>query len=245
MDNVSDFEVDPRGGNSHGGNNDWISETMSEDTPLFGDKPPSPGLRDHEVVVDRWRKVWLVFYILGMTTLLPWNFFIAVNDYWNYKFRNVTDVTNSSNSNQTVLQKEFTSYLAISSNIPNAIFVILNVVYGQRFRLNVRLVGSLSVMATLFIAVLIMTRMDTDTWQQSFLLSTLFIVVILNICTAIFQVYNTTINLASWNPSKGQFDWCGRQVPIQLHGRHDGGPGSGRNISCSGQHCSHCSSGRV
>ena len=23
--------------------------------------------------------------MLGMTTLLPWNFFIAVNDYWNYK----------------------------------------------------------------------------------------------------------------------------------------------------------------
>ena len=49
-------------------------------------------------------------------------------------------------------------YLAISSNIPNAIFVILNVLYGQRFRLNVRLVGSLTLMATLFIAVLIMTR---------------------------------------------------------------------------------------
>jgi equilibrative nucleoside transporter 1/2/3 len=29
--------------------------------------------------------VWLVFYLLGMTTLLPWNFFIAVNDYWNFK----------------------------------------------------------------------------------------------------------------------------------------------------------------
>ena len=97
-----------------------------------------------------------------MTTLLPWNFFIAVNDYWNYKFRDT--VTNS--SNQTMMQKEFTSYLAISSNIPNAVFVILNVVYGQRFRLNVRLLGSLTLMATLFIAVLIMTRMDTDTWQH-------------------------------------------------------------------------------
>ena len=118
-----------------------------------------------------------------MTTLLPWNFFIAVNDYWNYKFRDT--VTNS--SNQTMMQKEFTSYLAISSNIPNAVFVILNVAYGQRFRLNVRLLGSLTLMATLFIAVLIMTRMDTDTWQHTFLLTTLLIVVMLNICTAIFQ----------------------------------------------------------
>ena len=45
--------------------------------------------------------------MLGMTTLLPWNFFIAVNDYWNYKFRDVEHNT----TNHTVLQKEFTSYL--------------------------------------------------------------------------------------------------------------------------------------
>ena len=76
---------------------------------------------------------------------------------------------------------------AISSNIPNAIFVILNVLYGQRFRLNVRLIGSLTVMATLFVAVLIMTRMNSDTWQTTFLLTTLLIVVMLNICTAVFQ----------------------------------------------------------
>ena len=31
------------------------------------------------------RFCWIVFYLLGMTTLLPWNFFISVNDYWNYK----------------------------------------------------------------------------------------------------------------------------------------------------------------
>lgn len=121
--------------------------------------------------------------MLGMTTLLPWNFFIAVNDYWNYKFR---DVENNGTSH-TQLQKEFTSYLAISSNIPNATFIILNVFYGQRFKLNLRLIGALSLMATLFIGVLIMTRIDSDQWQQWFLGSTLIIVVFLNICTAIFQ----------------------------------------------------------
>jgi len=182
MDTISDFEVTPAGGNHNSSHHDWISETgVSEDTPLFSDKSPSS--RHSSAPADSYRKVWIVFYMLGMTTLLPWNFFIAVNDYWNYKFRDT--VTNS--SNQTMMQKEFTSYLAISSNIPNAVFVILNVVYGQRFRLNVRLLGSLTLMATLFIAVLIMTRMDTDTWQHTFLLTTLLIVVLLNICTAIFQ----------------------------------------------------------
>ena len=42
-------------------------------------------------------------------------------------------------------------------------------------------------MATLFVGVLIMTRIDSDAWQQWFLISTLSMVVFLNICTAIYQ----------------------------------------------------------
>jgi len=194
-DNQSDFEVEYPVMSS----SDWISESgQSEETPLCPseeDKRPS--------VKDGYRKVWIVFYILGMTTLLPWNFFIAVNDYWNYKFRDVSNSTSSSEScegSQTMLQKEFTSYLAIASNIPNAIFVILNVIYGQKFRLNVRIMGSLTVMATLFIGVLIMTRIDSDLWQGWFLASTLLIVVFLNICTAIFQ--GGLVGVAGKFPSK-------------------------------------------
>ncbi len=194
-DNGSGFEVEVAPAAEH---HDWLSETgLTEETPLFSGSDKRSESNRGAVPKDKLRRVWLVFYMLGMTTLLPWNFFIAVNDYWNFKFRDTEH-----NATHTELQKEFTSYLgrvrkanlnctfifsAISSNIPNAVFVILNVIYGQRFRLNVRLIGSLSLMATLFIAVLIMTRMDSDTWQSTFLLATLLIVVLLNICTAIFQ----------------------------------------------------------
>ena len=47
------------------------------------------------------------------------------------------DTTHNS-TDHTKLQKEFTSYLAIASNVPNALFVILNVLYGRRFNLNLR-----------------------------------------------------------------------------------------------------------
>ena len=33
--------------------------------------------------------VYLVFYFLGLGTLLPWNFFISVSEYWKYKWRTV------------------------------------------------------------------------------------------------------------------------------------------------------------
>jgi equilibrative nucleoside transporter 1/2/3 len=42
-------------------------------------------------------------------------------------------------------------------------------------------------MATLFIGVLILARIDSDEWQEWFLVSTLSIVVMLNVCTAIYQ----------------------------------------------------------
>ena len=42
---------------------------------------------------DRKKFVYIVFYWLGIGTLLPWNFFITVNDYWNYKLRTVENIT--------------------------------------------------------------------------------------------------------------------------------------------------------
>ena len=38
---------------------------------------------------DRFNAVYLVFYLLGMGTLLPWNFFVSAYSYWDYKFRDV------------------------------------------------------------------------------------------------------------------------------------------------------------
>merc|ERR1719232_2552167 len=128
-DNTSGFEVEVVSATDP---HDWLSESgMSEETPLFSGSDRRSESARRPVPEDRMRRVWLVFYMLGMTTLLPWNFFIAVNDYWNYKFHDVSNTTSSevesSKGNQTSLQKEFTSYLAIASNIPNATFVILNV----------------------------------------------------------------------------------------------------------------------
>jgi len=181
-DATSDFEVD-----FHGTGSTWQEEREGEgdeNTPLFETKERRNGHRTTQIEPkDKFLVVWLVFYMLGMTTLLPWNFFIAVNDYWHFKFRDV----DSNSTTPTKLQKEFTSYLSIASNIPNALFVILNVFYGQRFGINQRLLGALAFMATLFVGVLIMTKIDSDAWQSWFLFSTLLLVVLLNVCTAIYQ----------------------------------------------------------
>ncbi len=99
---------------------------------------------------DRFWGVYAIFYFLGITTLLPWNFFINADKYWMYKFRDVNTTKNGSDlfdwntSNGTVtvidlhplhgksaFQASFTSYLAIASNVPSTICFLLNAVIAR------------------------------------------------------------------------------------------------------------------
>ena len=166
-----------------------VSGNQEETAPLIANGDYHEANERH-VPKDKYYSVFAVFALVGMTTLLPWNFFISLNNFWDYKFRDVNK-TNSNLSGEktppTELQQEFTSYLAISSTIPNAIFVIINAFYGQRFDLQKRLNISLSVMIVAFTAVTALAFANTDNWQRTFLIVTLCLVVIINMNSAIFQ----------------------------------------------------------
>ena len=92
------------------------------------------------------------FFFLRRSTLLPWNFFISLNNFWDYKFREINGTLEFSKNpkSKTELQKIFTSYLAIASMIPNAIFVILNASFGQRFKTEKRITISITMVILLF-----------------------------------------------------------------------------------------------
>ena len=101
-------------------------------SPIVFNPPPDP-----------YNMVFILFYFLSIGTLLPWNFFITVNGYWMYKFRTVDASLTSLSSNSTTdgkndLQVEFTSDLAIASQIPNVTILILNGLFGHRFKTTPR-----------------------------------------------------------------------------------------------------------
>eukprot|EP00095_Tigriopus_kingsejongensis_P002945 snap_masked-scaffold1679_size31325-processed-gene-0.0 protein:Tk02945 transcript:snap_masked-scaffold1679_size31325-processed-gene-0.0-mRNA-1 annotation:"equilibrative nucleoside transporter 3" len=79
-------------------------------------------------------------YYTGLVILLPWNILITVNGYWDYKFRNTTQ--DEIGQDQTQVQKEFTAYLSIAANVPNAIFVIVHALIGHWFSMRLRILGS-------------------------------------------------------------------------------------------------------
>jgi len=146
---------------------------------------------------DKFKFVYIIFYWLGIGTLLPWNMFISVVAYWDYKFRTVVeDVSiedaNAANATAVVddkneLQKAWNGYLAAASMVPNVTFLILNAFFGHRLKTQPRLIVSLILVIVAFTFTSIMVQVDTDTWQKDFLIVTLVSVVFININSAIFQ----------------------------------------------------------
>lgn len=150
--------------------------------------------------VDRYKLIYIIFFWLGIGTLLPWNMFISVAAYWDSKFctLNVTKLAseNISSTETTVtgceeeandLQKSWGGYLAAASMVPNVTFLILNGFFGHKFKTQPRLIVSLIFVILLFVFTSIMVMVDTYTWQHTFLVVTLVSVVFINSNAAIFQ----------------------------------------------------------
>lgn len=151
---------------------------INDGRPLF--KPSEPR--------DKYYMAYLIFYLLGITTLLPWNFFITADDYWMYKFRDIKgNMTLLKPIKRSPLQASFTSYLSIASSVPSVAFLFLNTALNQRVCVHKRINGSLLFMLILFIVTTIFVQIDTDDWQWIFFVITLSIVVLLNIAGAILN----------------------------------------------------------
>lgn len=139
---------------------------------------------------DKYKLVCFGFTILGITTLLPWNFFITATDYWMYKFRNVSDEYNSDephSTERTPLQTFFESYLAIAANVPMLLSMLINSIYGQMFSQKKRLYASLLVMLIVFALTTAFVKIETDNIQTAFFAITMVMVVIISFFSAIFQ----------------------------------------------------------
>ncbi|XP_058826401.1 equilibrative nucleoside transporter 1 [Topomyia yanbarensis] len=134
--------------------------------------------------IDKYNFTYAVFYLLGMTTLLPWNFFVTAEEYWQNKFRNI------SSNDSTVLtprQLEFQSDLSIAASVPSTLFLVLNACFGHRIPLAIRMAGSLVMMFLIFIWTTALTQVDTDQWQDAFFHITLVSVVVVNAFSAIMS----------------------------------------------------------
>ncbi|KAK4289064.1 hypothetical protein Pmani_037946 [Petrolisthes manimaculis] len=133
--------------------------------------------------------VILVFYMLGIAALLPWNFFITAETYWQYKLRNVSmgSEWDSDNATLTNLQLSFTPTLVLISNVVATLFFIVTSAIVRRVPELIRMLGSLTLSLLAMLSVTLLTVINSDSWQTTFFVITMVIVALLNVCVAVIQ----------------------------------------------------------
>ncbi|EDW75492.1 uncharacterized protein Dwil_GK23885 [Drosophila willistoni] len=156
---------------------DFLPECQDQDQVILISNEPTTGKGF----------TYIVFYLLGIGTMTPWNFFVTAEDYWKYKFRNTTSNSTDPDDELTPLQKSFTCDLALAATISGTTFLILNAIYGHHVSLRTKMLGTLWIICVLFGVTTGFVEINTDSWQEQFFLITLGIVVILNISAAIMS----------------------------------------------------------
>ncbi|XP_068921958.1 equilibrative nucleoside transporter 1 isoform X1 [Petaurus breviceps papuanus] len=145
---------------------------------------------------DRYKAVWLIFFMLGLGTLLPWNFFMTATMYFRSRLgppqnnlteetRNLLDTTSSPPLKPSFLDSIFNNVMTICSMLPLLIFTCLNSFLHQRIPQALRISGSLVVILLMFTLTAILVKVNLD--PMPFFTITMIKIVIINSFGAILQ----------------------------------------------------------
>ncbi|NWY27522.1 S29A3 protein, partial [Pheucticus melanocephalus] len=136
---------------------------------------------------DRWHGAYLIFFLLGIGSLLPWNFFITAKHYWRYKLQNCSDEPGPAGQAASDLRDYFESYISIASTIPSVLCLIGNFLLVNKVAASVRILSSLFVMLAVFLVITVLVKVDTSTWTTPFFTLTVGCVAVVSSASTIFS----------------------------------------------------------
>ncbi|XP_065559348.1 equilibrative nucleoside transporter 1-like isoform X2 [Artemia franciscana] len=162
--------------------------TILEMKQFIDDERPG-NILDGEPPTDKWNIIYTILIIHGVGTLMPWNMFITAKDYFvNYKLEGSDYASN------------FLPILGFMSQVPNMLLNWTNVFVSCGGNLTIRVISSILVMVLVFIATVILAMVNSSEWQYEFYVTTMALVVILNMAGGIYQ--NTVYGMAAKLPSR-------------------------------------------
>ncbi|XP_041044085.1 equilibrative nucleoside transporter 1-like [Carcharodon carcharias] len=147
--------------------------------------------------MNRFKAVWLIFLVLGLGTLLPWNFFMTAIGYFKYQLRNVEVGTDHLQANGTYrgnetaalqdnyLQGKFGNVMTLCAMLPMLIFSCLNSVLLERIPEVVRISGCLSAIFILFLLTSVLVKVSLE--PHIFFSITMLTIALINSFGAILQ----------------------------------------------------------
>ncbi|MEQ2240485.1 hypothetical protein ILYODFUR_015457, partial [Ilyodon furcidens] len=134
---------------------------------------------------DKYHAVWIIFFILGLGTLLPWNFFMTATIYFTDRLKDPSMNHTNGTLARTVLESKFNNVMTLCAMVPLLIFTCLNSFIHQRIPQKLRISGSLTVIFLVFVLTAILVKVDMK--PLSFFTLTMIKIVCINSFGAIFQ----------------------------------------------------------
>ncbi|XP_007443783.1 equilibrative nucleoside transporter 2 [Python bivittatus] len=145
---------------------------------------------------DVFHCVGIIFFLLGLGTLLPWNFFITAIPYFEARLTvGNCSARPEAAENQTALDRQpvsacrddfsFSNWLTLLSQLPLLLFTFLNSLLYQCISDKVRVLGSLAAILFLFVLTAIVVKVVMS--PQSFFSITMASVWFINSFCAILQ----------------------------------------------------------
>ncbi|XP_042280647.1 equilibrative nucleoside transporter 2-like [Thunnus maccoyii] len=115
--------------------------------------------------VDRGQAVGAIIFVLGLGTLLPWNFFITASQYFNERLT-LPNITANGTSSVPTKDYNYDSWMALLSQLPLLLFTLLNSFVYQWVKERLRVAFSLVAIFLLFTltAALVQVPMQPDTF---------------------------------------------------------------------------------
>ncbi|XP_062864403.1 equilibrative nucleoside transporter 2 [Trichomycterus rosablanca] len=131
---------------------------------------------------DRWHLTGIIFFILGLGTLLPWNFFMTASVYFNKRLN-----TSVMSNGTLTASKEyyFDNWMTLLSQLPLLLFTLLNSILYPRISEKMRIAGSLVFILLFFIFTAILVKVPME--QDSFFSITMATIWFINSFGAVLQ----------------------------------------------------------
>ncbi|NXV30604.1 S29A3 protein, partial [Rissa tridactyla] len=162
-----------------------------DEEPLV--EEPSGSRYSRQKPSDRLHGAYVIFFLLGIGSLLPWNFFITAKHYWMYKLQNCSDGAGpvgqaASDLRVSVLlsrqkQNRLLSFLTRSFSLllPQKASELPPGVPA-----SVRILSSLFIMLAVFLVITVLVKVDTSAWTTRFFALTMGCVVVVSGASTVF-----------------------------------------------------------
>ncbi|XP_061843950.2 equilibrative nucleoside transporter 1-like isoform X1 [Nerophis lumbriciformis] len=134
---------------------------------------------------DKFHGVWWIFLMLGVGTLLPWNFFMTATTYFVSRLKVWSNETAAGEEPHGVLEARFSNVMTLCAMLPLLIFTCLNSFLHSRVPQRVRVAGSLLVIMVVFLLTALLVKVPMD--PPKFFLVTMVNIVIINSFGAVLQ----------------------------------------------------------